>query len=214
MQEVTRVLVASSERHWQIELMHLSSRPADWRIFYDMLFHGKIRVKPKSKIPYFLCKLNVLWGRPIFRPKFVEGISPVERVCYFDIQQTSLSLDTFLHLLVSTMSWLLPFDSHCECTPISVLVSCDAPSQVHLHVVGMLLFMSTPFCSILVSISIFTALSTVFHSITSPYNYLFSHCPLPVLSPPYWSFQLYVSLWKSPSVLTLFLAVAWAQNTK
>ena len=182
--------------------MRLSSRPADWQICYDMLFHGKVRVKPNSKIPYFLCKLNVLWGRPIFRPKFVEGISPVERVCYFDIQQTSLSLDTFLHLLVSTMSWLLPFDSHCECTPISVLVSCDAPSQVHLHVVGMLLFMSdinqpslpTPFCSILVSISIFTALSTVFHSITSPYNSSLSHSVLPVLFLLYWSFQLYVSL--------------------
>ena len=48
--------------------------------------------------------------------------------------------------------------------------------RAHLHVVGMLRFMSdinqpnlpTPFYSVLVSISLFMALSTVFHSINSP----------------------------------------------
>ena len=70
------------------------------------------------------------------------------------------------------------------------------PPRAHLHVVGMLWFMSQtcPFYSVLVSISAFMALSTVFHSINSPDN-------SPVLSLPYWSLQLYVSLWKSPSAL-------------
>ena len=74
--------------------------------------------------------------------------------------------------------------------------------RVHLHVVGMLRFMSdinqpslpTPFYSVLVSISVFMALSTVFHSINSPYNSSFSHSVLVVLVLPYWSFQLYISL--------------------
>ena len=51
----------------------------------------------------------------------------------------------------------------------------------------------TPFNSVLVSVSVFMALSTVFHSINSPDNSPFSHSVLPVLSLPYWSFQLYVS---------------------
>ena len=54
------------------------------------------------------------------------------------------------------------------------------------------------FCSVLVSIPLFMSLSTVFHSINSPDNSLFSHSVLQVLSLPYWSFQLYVSLWQSP----------------
>ena len=47
----------------------------------------------------------------------------------------------------------------------------------------------TPY-SLLVSLSVFMALSTVFHSMTSPDNSLFSDTVLPVLSLPYWSFQL------------------------
>ena len=46
--------------------------------------------------------------------------------------------------------------------------------------------------------SVFMALSTVFHSMNYPDNSPFSHSVLPVFSLPYWSFQLYVSLWKSP----------------
>ena len=56
------------------------------------------------------------------------------------------------------------------------------------------------FCSC-VFVSVFMALSTVFHSINSPDNSLLSHSVLPVLFLPYWSFQLYISLWKSPSAL-------------
>ena len=43
----------------------------------------------------------------------------------------------------------------------------------------------TPFYSVLVSISVFMALSTVFHSIHSPDDSLFSHSVLPVLFLPY-----------------------------
>ena len=61
--------------------------------------------------------------------------------------------------------------------------------------------LSTPFYSVLVSISVFMALSTVFHSIKSPENSPLSHSVLPVLSLPYWSFHLSISLRKSPSAL-------------
>ena len=44
----------------------------------------------------------------------------------------------------------------------------------------------------LVSTSVFIALSTVFHSINSLNNSLFSHSVLLVLALPYWSLQLYI----------------------
>ena len=55
----------------------------------------------------------------------------------------------------------------------------------------------TPFYSVLMSVSVFMALSTVFHSIKSPDNSPLSHSVLPVLFLPYWSFQLYISLYES-----------------
>ena len=51
----------------------------------------------------------------------------------------------------------------------------------------------TPFYSVLVSISGSMALSTVFHSINSPDNSPFFPSVLPVLSLPFWSFQLNIS---------------------
>ena len=82
--------------------------------------------------------------------------------------------------------------------------------RAHLHVVGMLWFMPdinqpslpTPFYSVLVSISVLMALSTLFLSINSPDNSPFSHSVLPILPQSYWSVQLYFSLWKFPSTLT------------
>ena len=50
----------------------------------------------------------------------------------------------------------------------------------------------TPFYSVLVSVSVLVALSTVFHSIISPDNSLLSHSVLPVLYLLYWPFQLYI----------------------
>ena len=43
-----------------------------------------------------------------------------------------------------------------------------------------------PFYSVLVSISVFMALSTVFHSMNSPDNFPLSHSVLPVLFLPDW----------------------------
>ena len=51
----------------------------------------------------------------------------------------------------------------------------------------------TPFYSVLVSVSVFMALSTEFRSINSPDNSPLSHFVLLVLFLPYWSFQLYIS---------------------
>ena len=50
------------------------------------------------------------------------------------------------------------------------------------------------FYFVLVCISLFMALSTVFHSINSPDSSPFFHSVLPVLFLPYWSFELYFSL--------------------
>ena len=57
------------------------------------------------------------------------------------------------------------------------------------------------FFSVLVSVSVCMTLSTVLHSINSPDNSPLSHSALSVLFLPYWSFQLDISLRKSPSVL-------------
>ena len=45
---------------------------------------------------------------------------------------------------------------------------------------------------VLVSVSVFMAPSTVFHSINTPDYSPLSHSVLPVLFLPYWSFQLYI----------------------
>ena len=78
---------------------------------------------------------------------------------------------------------------------------CVESQRAHLHVVGMLRFMSdinqpnfpTRFYSVLVSVSVFMALSTVFHSINSPGNSAFSLCSASLIS-ALLSFQLYISL--------------------
>ena len=51
------------------------------------------------------------------------------------------------------------------------------------------LSLPTPFYAVFVSISVFMALSTVFHSLNSPDNSLTT-----LLSHPYWSFQLLIPL--------------------
>ena len=53
------------------------------------------------------------------------------------------------------------------------------------------------FYSILVSVSVFKALSIVFHSINSPDKSPLFHSVLQVLSLPFWSFELYVDLYIS-----------------
>ena len=76
--------------------------------------------------------------------------------------------------------------------------------RARLHVLGMLRLnrycldinqpiLPTPFYSVrysdLVSVSVFTTLSSVFHSIHSPDNSPLPHSGLPVLFLPYWSLQ-------------------------
>ena len=77
---------------------------------------------------------------------------------------------------------------------IPIPLSLSSSPRAHLHVVAMLWFMSkdinqpslpTLFYSVFVSISVFMALSTI---LLLPYS-------------SYWSFQLYISLWKSLSAL-------------
>ena len=84
--------------------------------------------------------------------------------------------------------------------------------RAHLHVVGMLWFMSdinqpslpTPLHSVLVSLSVSMALSTVFHFINSLDNSPVSHSVLPVLSLSYWSFQLciFMKVSFSPNIIS------------
>ena len=77
------------------------------------------------------------------------------------------------------------------------------------HALGMSWFLSditqpslpTPFYSVLVSISVSMALSTVFDSINSHDNSPLSHSVLVVLALSYWSFQLYLTLRKSSAAL-------------
>ena len=60
------------------------------------------------------------------------------------------------------------------------------------------IFLSYWSSPVVVSISVFMALSTIFYSINFPDNSLFLHSVLVVLPLPYLSFQLYISLRKSP----------------
>ena len=92
--------------------------------------------------------------------------------------------------------------------------------RAQLHVVGILWFMSKtltsraclpPFRSVLVSISVLMALSTVFHSINSLDNSPISHFVLPVL-PAFFCLIgpfSYISLWRSPSALIWSFVVDW-----
>ena len=56
------------------------------------------------------------------------------------------------------------------------------------------LSLPTLFYSVLVSISVFMALSIVFHSMNSPDSSPFSHCVVPVLCFLDWSLQLHICL--------------------
>ena len=70
----------------------------------------------------------------------------------------------------------------------------------------------TPFCSVLVSVSVFIALLTVFHSINSTDNSPLPHSVLPVLFLPYWSFQLNIYLFTKVSLShdIILCVVDWA----
>ena len=85
----------------------------------------------------------------------------------------------------------------CVCVCSASVVPAGSPSrggyaEVHVFDINQP-SLPTPFYSVLVSVSVFTALSTVFYSINSPSKSPLSHFVL-FLSLPYWSFQLYISL--------------------
>ena len=102
---------------------------------------------------------------------------------------------------VGRYSWCVV--SSCILLCLRWLVS-TLPPWAHLHVVGMLRLrfflhvnqpnLLTPFYSVLVSVSVSTVLSTVFHSI---HFFWLSHSVLPFLVLSYWSFQLCTSLYES-----------------
>ena len=102
-------------------------------------------------------------------------------------------------------------DQHSTCLSEAPLSVGLWSPWAHLHMVRMLQFMSninqpsfpTPFHSVLVSISVFMALSTVFHSINSPDNSPFSDSVLTVLSLPYCSYSLISALLLLQSSLCL-----------
>ena len=67
--------------------------------------------------------------------------------------------------------------------------------------------------SVLVSVSVFVSLSTVFHAINSPDNFPLPHSVPLVFFLRYWFFQLYISFWKSPSALIQLFVLDRAQST-
>ena len=77
----------------------------------------------------------------------------------------------------------VPIGSPSRCGDVAVYVSDINQSSSH-----------APFYSVLVTISVSMALSTVLDSINSRDKSLQSHFVLPLLFLPYWSFQLSISL--------------------
>ena len=79
----------------------------------------------------------------------------------------------------------VPTGSHSHGGDVAVSVSHKPTELTHTF------FFSSSF--VLVFVSVYMALSTVFHSISSPDNSPFSNSVLPVLFLPYWSFFNYIS---------------------
>ena len=97
-----------------------------------------------------------------------------------------------------------PFEDDCRALPLSTALA-GSPSRGG-DVAVYVLDRKQPsfpllFFSVLVSVSVFMAPSIVFHAINSPDNSLLSYSVLLVLLLRYRSFQLYISLSKSPSAL-------------
>ena len=112
-----------------------------------------------------------------------------------------------ISVMSSSVSYLMPIKStFCFCSPEVLVFAYWCLSTLFLTVLVYLYLYSlsvpagsrsrggavaqpslpTPFYSVLVSFSVFMALSTVFRSINSPDNSLLSHSELPVLFLPYW----------------------------
>ena len=110
-------------------------------------------------------------------------------------------LTSLLVVFLQNFARAFRFRPHCLCfSNVPVAHSSDSPGRqsprAHLHVVGddaVDVFdinqpsLSTPFNSVLVSISVFTVPSTVLHPIKFPGKSPLSHFGLLVLFLPYWS---------------------------
>ena len=88
---------------------------------------------------------------------------------------------SYCRVVVIVALLLAPTGSPSRCGDVTVYVpDINQPS------------LPNPCYSVLVSVSAFMAISTVFHSINSPDKSLLSHSVLLVLFLPYWSFQIYL----------------------
>ena len=114
---------------------------------------------------------------------------------------------------ISLSSFFLSFFPPAHPSPSS---SVPAGSPSHSGDVAVYVFdinqpsLLTPFYSVLVTVSVFMVLSTVFHSINSPDNSPLPYSVLLILILPYGFFQLCISLGKSPSALIYSFVVDWA----
>ena len=153
-------------------------------IFNALSLHDPVFPLPSSLFPY-LPPLIVISPLPSFSIYFVKCNKYVVLCVESDYavqEDTDLDIDPYCtvpHLFV----YRSPRGSPSHGGDVAVYIyDINQPS------------LPTPFHSVLVSVSVFKALSTVFHFINSSDNSPFSHSVLPVSSLPYWSFQLYVSL--------------------
>ena len=130
-----------------------------------------------------------------FENRSFQGSFKCSRRHVFTVEATESLVTSLVLSCLDYCNSLLPGSLQQLTDKLQKVQTCLSP-RAHLPVVGMLRFMSdvnqpslpTPFYSVLVSFSVFMALSTVFHSINSPEKSPFSHSVLPDLSLSNWSF--------------------------
>ena len=118
---------------------------------------------------------NLCGGKEHFNPQRPKHPSSRETVDRLGVE---------VYLSPSDTSFIVPTGSPSRGGDVAVY-ACHKPTE---------LAHSFFFYSVLVSDSVFVALSTVFHIINSPNNSPLSHSVLPVLFLTHWSFQLDISL--------------------
>ena len=141
---------------------------------------------------------------------------PVPRLFFLFPTRTSKRVQSEALPLHQLNRFIFPSDMTCpfsslQCDP-AITSSFSVTTHSPLHGGDVVLYVKeinqpslpTPFYSVLVSVSVFMALSTVFHSINSPHNSPLSHSVLLILIPSYWPFQLYLSMKVSLSPEIIF----------
>ena len=152
---MTRNLIDTAKRLWLNNLWTESIRP-----FCDVIFWGSGTNHLASDYFEAHCEIWQIGARRSSHSSSTE-IDCVWLACY------------------------VPIAGSFEFSPLMVeaRLACSESRRAYLHVVGRLRFnQACPFlfCSLLVSISVFMVLSTLFRSINPPSNSLFSHSVLPV----------------------------------